>query len=101
MHEEEDVGTERKEEADEEQDNEREEERTEDTAKSIKPENLRRMIKADHARSCDDGVICHRGFTEHAYRLAFDFQDKYEATPRLSNLMPDGTVENEKELEPQ
>jgi len=45
-------------------------------------------------------VSSYQGFTEDAYRLVFDFQDKYKTAPRLLTILPDGTIENEKDLNP-
>jgi len=42
-------------------------------------------------------VSIHAGFTEHAYRLVFDFEDRY-GPAHLTTLLPCGTVENEKDL---
>jgi len=46
-------------------------------------------------------VIKHTGFTEHVYRLLFDYQDKYATTPLLHTVLSDGTIENTEDLLPQ
>lgn len=42
------------------------------------------------------------GFTEHAFRLVFDYGEKFPQTPLpvLNTILPSGVVENTKELEP-
>jgi len=47
-------------------------------------------------------ISIHPGFTEHAYRLVFPFEDRFAPdTPTLLTVLPSGVVENEKVLKAQ
>ena len=47
------------------------------------------------------GVRKFAGFHEHTYRLVFPYEDHFpEKAPHLYTILPSGTVENDKVLEP-
>jgi len=50
----------------------------------------------------DGSLETYTGFTEHAFRLVFDYGDKFprEPLPVLNTILPSGVVENKKDLEP-
>merc|ERR1712093_363166 len=40
------------------------------------------------------------GFTEHSYRLLFNYEERFSTAPMLWTVLPSGVIENEKKLEP-
>merc|ERR1712110_1302282 len=38
------------------------------------------------------------GFTEHAYRFMYNYEDKFTESPKLLTILPNGTIEKEKGL---
>jgi len=47
-------------------------------------------------------VKTYKGFKEHAYRLVFPFEDKFQdLKPDLLTILPTGVIENSKKLEPE
>lgn len=52
--------------------------------------------------SVKESLETYTGFTEHAFRMVFEYGDKFPMTPtpRLNTILPSGVVENNKELEP-
>lgn len=55
-----------------------------------------------HTGRTDPDVQTYAGFTEHAYRFAFNFEDKFAPeTPALLTILPTGVIENSKVLKPE
>eukprot|EP00929_Paragymnodinium_shiwhaense_P014578 TRINITY_DN12249_c0_g1_i1.p1 TRINITY_DN12249_c0_g1~~TRINITY_DN12249_c0_g1_i1.p1 ORF type:complete len:2149 (+),score=272.56 TRINITY_DN12249_c0_g1_i1:123-6569(+) len=46
-------------------------------------------------------VTVYKGFTEHAYRLLFPYEDRFDSSPQLKVVLPNGKLENDKKLRPE
>jgi len=46
------------------------------------------------------GIIIHPGFTEHSYRLVFDFEDAYAPETQALTILPSGVIETSGKLDP-
>ena len=64
-------------------------------------EDRKAQLKADIAKLAmrSHPVKTYRGYTQSAYRLCFNYEDKYSATvPELQTILPTGVVESRKVL---
>jgi len=65
------------------------------------PKNKVKMLPGRPERTVEQAVCIYPGFTEHTYRMVFPFEERFAPlAPHLLTILPSGTVENDKVLEP-